>query len=79
MMWSSRRGALFASTVLCGAAVLGADQANAQMPALPPNTFTNYAPVPNSNAYTVILLDAMLTFGAISGLRLLMSYRREDL
>ncbi len=31
------------------------------MPALPPNTFTNYNPVPSSNAYTVILLDAMDT------------------
>jgi VWFA-related protein len=38
-----------------------ADQANAKMPALPPNTFTNYTPVPNSNAYTVILLDSMDT------------------
>ena len=37
------------------------DVARAQMPPLPPNTFTNYAPVPNSNAYTVILLDAMDT------------------
>jgi VWFA-related protein len=35
--------------------------ARAQMPPLPPNTFTNYTPVPNSNAYTVILLDAMDT------------------
>ena len=28
---------------------------------LPPNTFTNYAPVANTNAYTVILLDALNT------------------
>jgi VWFA-related protein len=38
-----------------------ADLGRIQMPALPPNTFTNYNPVPNSNAYTVILLDAMDT------------------
>jgi len=38
-----------------------ADLARVKMPALPPNTFTNYNPVPNSNAYTVILLDAMDT------------------
>src|SRR6202789_2555829 len=30
-------------------------------PPLPPNTFTNFAPVVNSNAYTVILLDALNT------------------
>jgi VWFA-related protein len=30
-------------------------------PSLPPNTFTNYAPVANTNAYTVILLDALNT------------------
>ena len=30
-------------------------------PPLPPNTFTNYAPVANTNAYTVILLDALNT------------------
>jgi VWFA-related protein len=30
-------------------------------PPLPPNTFTNYTPVVNSNAYTVILLDALNT------------------
>ena len=30
-------------------------------PPLPPNTFTNFAPVANSNAYTVILLDALNT------------------
>lgn len=30
-------------------------------PALPPNTFSNYTPVANSNAYTVILLDALNT------------------
>lgn len=30
-------------------------------PPLPPSTFTNYTPVPNSNAYTVILLDALNT------------------
>ena len=30
-------------------------------PALPPNTFTNYTPVVNTNASTVILLDAMDT------------------
>jgi len=29
------------------------------MPSLSPNTFTNFTPVPYSNAYTVILLDAM--------------------
>jgi VWFA-related protein len=28
-------------------------------PALPPNTFTNYTPIVNTNASTVILLDAM--------------------
>ena len=33
----------------------------AAAPALPPNTFTNYTPVVNSNASTVILLDAMDT------------------
>ena len=33
----------------------------AARPALPPNTFTNYAPVVNTNASTVILLDAMDT------------------
>ena len=38
-----------------------ADADLARMPQLPPNTFTNYTPVPNSNAYTVILLDAMDT------------------
>lgn len=38
-----------------------ADLARTPMPQLPPNTFTNYNPVPNSNAYTVILLDAMDT------------------
>jgi VWFA-related protein len=30
-------------------------------PALPPNTFTNFAPVQNTNASTVILLDALDT------------------
>lgn len=30
-------------------------------PTLPPNTFSNYTPVPNSNAYTVLLLDALNT------------------
>lgn len=30
-------------------------------PPLPPNTFTNFTPVVNSNAYTVILLDALNT------------------
>src|SRR5580704_9792898 len=35
--------------------------ASVQKPALPPNTFSNYNPVPNSNAYTVLLLDAMDT------------------
>ena len=30
-------------------------------PPLPPNTFSNYTPVVNSNAYTVILLDALNT------------------
>ena len=30
-------------------------------PALPPNTFTNFTPVQNSNALTVILLDALDT------------------
>jgi len=30
-------------------------------PPLPANTFTNYTPVANSNAYTVILLDALNT------------------
>ena len=30
-------------------------------PRLPPNTFTNYQPVPVTNAYTVILLDALDT------------------
>jgi VWFA-related protein len=30
-------------------------------PPLPPNTFTNYTPVANSNAFTVILLDALDT------------------
>jgi VWFA-related protein len=30
-------------------------------PALPPNTFTNYTPVANTNASTVILLDALNT------------------
>lgn len=38
-----------------------AEVASAQGPLLPPNTFTNYTPVPNSNTYTVILLDAMDT------------------
>lgn len=33
----------------------------AAAPELPPNTFTNYTPVVNSNAWTVILLDAMDT------------------
>jgi VWFA-related protein len=33
----------------------------AAAPVLPPNTFTNYTPVVNSNAWTVILLDAMDT------------------
>jgi VWFA-related protein len=37
------------------------DLASVQKPALPPNTFSNYNPVPNSNAYTVLLLDAMDT------------------
>lgn len=31
------------------------------IPALPPNTFSNYTPVANTNAYTVILLDALNT------------------
>jgi VWFA-related protein len=31
------------------------------MPALPPNTFTNYTPVANTNASTVILLDSLDT------------------
>lgn len=30
-------------------------------PPLPPNTFSNYTPVANSNAYTVILLDSLNT------------------
>lgn len=30
-------------------------------PPLPPNTFSNFTPVANSNAYTVILLDALNT------------------
>ena len=30
-------------------------------PALPPNTFTNFTPVLNTNASTVILLDALNT------------------
>jgi VWFA-related protein len=30
-------------------------------PPLPPNTFTNFTPVVNSNAYTVVLLDALNT------------------
>jgi VWFA-related protein len=30
-----------------------------QIPTLPPNTFTNFTPVTNTNACTVILLDAM--------------------
>jgi VWFA-related protein len=30
-------------------------------PTLPPNTFTNFAPIENTNAYTVILLDALNT------------------
>ena len=30
-------------------------------PPLPPNTFSNYTPVENSNAYTVILLDGLNT------------------
>ena len=33
----------------------------AEHPSLPPNTFTNYIPVGNTNAYTVILLDALNT------------------
>jgi VWFA-related protein len=32
-----------------------------EVPALEPNTFTNYTPVANTNAYTVILLDALNT------------------
>jgi len=31
------------------------------MPALPPNTFTNFTPIANTNASTVILLDALDT------------------
>ena len=31
------------------------------VPAVEPNTFTNYTPVENTNAYTVILLDALNT------------------
>lgn len=31
------------------------------MPSLPPNTFTNFTPISNSSAYTVILLDSMDT------------------
>lgn len=30
-------------------------------PSLPPNTFTNYIPAENTNAYTVILMDALNT------------------
>ncbi len=33
----------------------------ASFPALPPNTFTNFVPTANTNAYTVILLDALNT------------------
>ncbi len=33
----------------------------APFPALPSNTFTNYVPAANTNAYTVILLDALNT------------------
>lgn len=40
---------------------MGEAETRAQTPQLPPNTFTNYTPVPNSNAYTVVLLDAMDT------------------
>lgn len=42
-------------------ATSAADEAKGQMPALPPNTFTNYEPIPTTNAYTVILLDALDT------------------
>ncbi len=38
-----------------------AELAALKSPALPPNTFTNYQPVANSNASTVILLDALDT------------------
>lgn len=37
------------------------DVARAQGPALPPNTFSNYTPIPTTDAYTVILLDALDT------------------
>jgi VWFA-related protein len=33
----------------------------ASFPALPSNTFSNFVPAPNTNAYTVILLDALNT------------------
>jgi VWFA-related protein len=42
---------------------MAAEQADrlAATPPLPPNTFTNFAPVRNTNAQTVILLDALNT------------------
>ena len=43
-------------------AMNGADVAKLQsVPPLPPNTFSNFAPIPNTNALTVILLDALNT------------------